>query len=125
MGVRTISVTYAYAFGPSGIAAIVGIEYLYPELASAKGSSVSSDHITWVAHCPRRMETVKAGMTRGQLLHVFRTEGGLSTRIQQTFVSQDCPYFKVDVDFKPVGREDTSDIIVSMSRPYLQFTIAD
>jgi hypothetical protein len=57
--------------------------------------------------------------------------------MHRTFVSQDCPYFKVDVDFKPVGRperniegrvtldEDARDIIVNISRPYLQFMIAD
>ncbi len=83
------------------------------------------------------METIKPGMTRSQLLNVFKTEGGLSTGLHRTFVSQDCPYFKVDVDFKPVGHperdgegrvtldEDTRDIITSVSRPYLQFTIAE
>ncbi len=83
------------------------------------------------------MEAVRPGMTREELLKVFKTEGGLSTGLHRTFVSQDCPYFKVDVDFEAVGRpdqgedgrvtleEDSRDIIVKVSRPYLQFTIAD
>lgn len=83
------------------------------------------------------MESVKAGMTRKELLTIFKTEGGLSTGLHRTFISRDCPYFKVDVDFKAVGRtdrdserevtvvEDPTDIIVRISRPYLQFTIAD
>lgn len=108
-----------------------------PALAQSERPSPGSDHVAWVERCLRRMETIKPDMTRSQLLDVFKTEGGLSTGFHRTFVSQDCPYFKVDVDFKPVGRperdsegrvtfeEDALDIIVSVSRPYLQFTIAD
>jgi len=76
-------------------------------------------------------------MTRKQLLKVFAEEGGLSTRLQRTYVSQECPYFKIDVEFKAVGRpnrdeegrvtvvEDDRDIIAKVSRPYLQFSIVD
>lgn len=108
-----------------------------PVLAQSERPSPASDHVAWVEHCLRRIETIKPGMTRSQLLNVFRTEGGLSTGLHRTFVSQDCPYFKVDVDFRAVGRaerdakgrvtldEDARDIIISVSRPYLQFTTAD
>jgi hypothetical protein len=76
-------------------------------------------------------------MARGELLEVFTTEGGLSTGLHRTFVSRECPYFKVDVDFKAVGwpdrdkdgrvtlEEDSRDIIVRVSQPYLQFSIVD
>jgi hypothetical protein len=76
-------------------------------------------------------------MTREDLLKVFTTEGGLSTGLRRTFVSRDCPYFKVDVQFEAVGRpsrdaggrvtleEGKQDIIVQISRPYLQFTVSD
>ena len=106
-------------------------------LAQSEPPLTATDHVSWVAGCLKRMETIKPGMTRRQLLTLFRTEGGLSSGIRRTFVSQDCPYFKVDVQFKPVGRperdnegrvtldEDARDIIVSMSTPYLQFPIAD
>jgi len=52
-----------------------------------------------------------------------------------TSISRDCSYFKVTVDFEAVGRpnrdkdgrvtleEDTRDIIVNVSRPYLQFAM--
>jgi hypothetical protein len=91
----------------------------------------SEGHVDWVAEVLTRMQTVKPGMTRDALLKVFTTEGGISTALHRTFVSRDCPYFKVDVDFKPVGRpdrdrkgrvtrrEDPGDIIVTISRPYL------
>jgi hypothetical protein len=76
-------------------------------------------------------------MARGDLLKVFTMEGGLSTGLQRTFVSRECPYFKVDVEFQAVGRpdrdedgrvtmvEDSRDIILKISQPYLQFSIKD
>lgn len=91
----------------------------------------------WVAGALQRMQTVQPGMTRKDLLEVFTTEGGLSTGLQRTYVSQDCPYFKVDVEFDAVGRpnrdgegrvtavEDNRDVIVKISRPYLQFSTLD
>lgn len=45
-------------------------------------------------------------MTRADLLKVFTTEGGISTGLHRTYVSRDCPFFKVDVDFRAVGRPD-------------------
>jgi hypothetical protein len=97
----------------------------------------STDHVSWVAEALKRIETIKPGMTREDLLKVFTTEGGLSTALQRTFVSRDCPYFKIDVTFEAVGRpsrdgdgrvtleEGSQDIIVQVSRPYLQFRISD
>ena len=66
----------------------------------------SSDHVAWVAEALKRMQTIQPGMTREDLLKVFTTEGGQSTGLQRTFVSQDCLYFKVDVQFDAVGRPD-------------------
>jgi hypothetical protein len=83
------------------------------------------------------MQTIRPGMTRRQLLVFFTTEGGLSTGLQRTFVSRDCPYFKVDVEFEAAGRpsrdgegrvtiiEGDEDRIVKVSRPYLQFSVID
>jgi hypothetical protein len=83
------------------------------------------------------MLTFVPGMSRAQLLAVFTTEGGLSTALWRTFVSRDCPFFKIDVTFRRVApspappgpnellEERETDVIASVSRPYLQFTIAD
>jgi hypothetical protein len=86
-----------------------------------------------------KMETVKPGMTRWDVLKVFRAEGGVPaptptpTGLQRSrFVSQDCPIFKIDVEFKPAGPnlgynlsgfliEDNRDVIVKVSKPYAQF----
>jgi hypothetical protein len=83
------------------------------------------------------MESIKPGMTRKQLLTVFTTEGGLSTPLRRLFVSKECPYFKVDVEFRAVGRperddegrvtmiEGEDDVIRKISTPFLQFSVAD
>jgi hypothetical protein len=106
-------------------------------VSSAKQEQPSQDHQAWVVHALQKMETVRAGMTRAELLKTFTTEGGLSTGLNRRFVSQDCPYFKVDVEYRAVGRsgkdsegrvtllEDSRDIIVKISQPYLQFSIGD
>ena len=97
----------------------------------------SDGHLAWVVEVLNRMETIKPGMTRKALLTVFTTEGGLYTALRRTFVSRDCPYFKVTVEFQPVGHperdvngrvtsvEGDSDIIKTISAPYLQHTVAD
>ena len=116
--------------------AVIGPSSIHATLRAYQGQS-SQDHVAWVAEALERMQTIKPGMTREDLLNVFTTEGGLSTGLQRTFVSRDCPYFKVDVEFEAVGRpnrdndgrvtliEGSQDIIVKISRPYLQFSHMD
>jgi len=93
--------------------------------------------VAWVAEVLKLMQTINPGMTRKTLLTVFTTEGGLSTGLRRTFVSRDCPYFKVEVEFQAVGRpnrdengrvtlvEANEDIILKVSTPYLQGSIKD
>jgi hypothetical protein len=102
-----------------------------------QGQEPSQSHVAWVGQVLKQMQTIKPGMTRTDLLRVFAMEGGLSTALHRTFVSKDCPYFKVDVEFRAVGRasrdgdgretmvEGSQDIIVKISRPYLEFGIVD
>jgi hypothetical protein len=104
---------------------------------SASPQPCVQDHDAWLADLLRKMDAIKPGMTRAELLQVFRTEGGLSTGLRRTFVSRDCPQVKVDVEFKPVtgadsfynrvvfSVEDNRDVIVKVSKPYLQFSVGD
>jgi hypothetical protein len=117
-------------------AAIGGASVLRASPTGDPGQS-SQAHVAWVAEVLKRMQTIKPGMTRKVLLRVFTTEGGLSTGLQRTFVSRDCPYFKIDVEFQAVGRpnrdengrvtlvEGNEDIILKTSTPYLQFAVMD
>jgi hypothetical protein len=45
----------------------------------------------WVAKSLKEMESIKADMTRADLLRVFMTEGGLSTGLRRTYVYCECP----------------------------------
>jgi hypothetical protein len=93
------------------------------------------DHIAWVAASLKRIQSIGPGMTRAQLFRVFTTEGGISTALQRTFVSRDCPYFKVNVTFRRATgtsrdpndwlAESDDDLIKTISAPYLQFSIMD
>ena len=97
----------------------------------------TGQHVAWAAKCLRQMQAVRVGRTRGELLKVFTTEGGLSTGIARTYVHRECPYFKVDVKFKAVGRaerdaegrvtlkESPDDAIAAISRPYLDWPVGD
>jgi PhnB protein len=90
------------------------------------------DHVAWVAAVLARMESVKPGMTRAVLLKTFNRDGGLQGFLWGRFVSRECPYFKVDVKFRAVRRperdssgretsvESAEDVIVTISRPYVE-----
>ena len=104
---------------------------------SPSQASCAQDRDAWVMQTLAKMESIQPGMTRAQLLTVFTTEGGLSDGLHRTYVSRECGYFKVDVEFEPVGRpardkdsrvtvvEDNRDVVVRISRPFLQASVAD
>jgi hypothetical protein len=70
--------------------------------ARARQTTPPDGHVAWVADALRRMQTIKPGMTRKELLLVFTKEGGLSTRLHRTFVSRDCPYSRRTSTLKPL-----------------------
>jgi len=95
---------------------------------SPSTSPYDSEHTRWIVTSLIEMQTIKVGMSRGELLKVFTTEGGLSTPRQRKYVYRDCPYIKVDVEFAPtqegpVERQD--DKVTKISKPYLEFGVYD
>jgi hypothetical protein len=94
-------------------------------------SAIDWEHTKWIDSVMRSILTIKPGATRKDLLKVFKEEGGLSTRTQRTYVYKRCPYIKVDVRFAPVGAEDNGltempeDKVITISRPYLGYSVAD
>jgi hypothetical protein len=95
---------------------------------SAGPDPCTQDHAAWLTPVLEKMETIKPGMTRWDLLHVFRTEGarrefrmgGAQPVLRETFVSQDSPYFRIDVEFEPNMGVLNQDVIVKVSKPYVQ-----
>lgn len=94
-------------------------------------SRAADEHTEWIARSLKEIESVKAGMTRLDLLRVFKEEGGISTRTSRRYVYRDCPYIKVDVEFEPVGEPENKlnqnprDKIIKISKPFLEWSIMD
>ena len=115
---------------------IIGIIQV-PPLSKTTTGRTNDQHIDWVKNSLLKIQTIKVGMTRGRLLEVFTTEGGLSTGLQRTYVFRECPYIKVNVKFTAVGRperdtdgrvtleESNLDVIKEISAPYLAWSVAD
>ena len=95
------------------------------------GDEYNRERTKWISKVLRQIEKIKPGMKRQDLLKVFTTEGGLSTRFQRTYVFSECPYIKVNVRFKAATNEssgmeeDSDDIIESISQPYLAWSVMD
>ncbi len=104
---------------------------------SFRDSQKSEENTKWISDSLREMKTIEVGKARADLLKVFTTEGGLSTGLRRTYVYRKCPYTKVDVEFEAVGRpardaegretheKSDKDTIKSISKPYLEWSVAD
>jgi len=100
---------------------------------SAQQVDQDREHTMWIASVMDSIHTVKPGMTRQDLLKVFNTEGGLSSRIHRIYVFKGCRYIKVTVEFQPVEHQNDSqsqkemptDRIVAISMPFLQYRVLD
>lgn len=94
-------------------------------------ADLNGERTKWIAKVLRQIGKIKPGMRRRDVLTVFTTEGGISTRTQRTYVHTECPYIKVTVHFKAVSGEslgqdeDPDDIIESVSQPYLAWGVMD
>ena len=82
-------------------------------------------HLQWLSKSLDSIHTIKVGMTRRELLTLFREDGGLQF-IPIRYVYKGCPVIKVDVTFT---ENDTGDLmndrIKSISKPYLESPFFD
>jgi len=61
---------------------------LVKPMGSSPQDSCSEKRDEWVRGTLAKMESIRPGMTRDELMKDFRTEGGLSTGLHRTFVSR-------------------------------------
>lgn len=90
--------------------------------------ALAEERTKWIAKVLRQIQKIQPGMRRRDLFKLFRPDGGLSNRLHHRYVLIECPYIKIDVEFKAVGNEreeSDEDLIVSVSRPYLGWMVAD
>ena len=104
---------------------------------AAQTSQNSVKQNEWIAKVLKDVQTIKVGMTRRQMRMVFGEEGGISSTSHRTYVYLGCPDIKVDFEYESRGPEikDASgtyrrpesdlDVIKTMSKRYLEFSIID
>jgi hypothetical protein len=91
---------------------------------------IDREHTQWIESVLGWTNRVREGMTRKDVEKVFTTEGGISTRAQQTYVLKGCPYIKVEVEFSFPDEghsldRNPGDKIIKISKPYLEYSIMD
>lgn len=108
------------------LATIDGVRRLDAPQANAMESTSAQqqEHQEWVRLSFDEMQTVKPGMTRGDLEKVFVGEGGFHQSDSQTYLYRGCLYFKVTVNFQLAGSaleypSNPKDKIVSITQPYI------
>jgi hypothetical protein len=111
--------------------AVVAIPAQEAAIRTNRLSQADLEHTKRIDQVMDSIATIKPGMTRQDILKIFTTEGGLSSRGQQRYVYKHCPHIKVDVEFAPVdggpplSADDSADKIIKISRPFLEYTIMD
>jgi hypothetical protein len=63
----------------------------YEVVTLAGEAPVVLEHAQWVSSVQRWTYDIEPRMTSGDLLKVYTTEGGISTRTQRTYVLKGCP----------------------------------
>ena len=78
-------------------------------------------YLQWLSKSLASVQTIKVGMTRRDLLALFREDGGLQFGKTERYVYKACPIIKVDVTFSVSATNDhLNDTIKSISKPYLE-----
>jgi hypothetical protein len=89
-------------------------------------SSDDQAHLQWLSKSLDSIQTIKVGMTRRELLTLFRGDGGLQFMKIERYVYNECPVIKVDVTFTVTDTGDhLNDRIKSISKPYLESPFFD
>ena|ERR1019366_8657870 len=68
--------------------------------AEAPRAHPDTDRAKWVEKCLRDFESIKTGMTRGEIEGKLSTDGGIQSVSPVRFAHPACGYFKIDVEFE-------------------------
>jgi len=98
-----------------------------------EATKVRLEHQAWVEKCLGDFETIKLGMTRGEVEKRFPADGGLQTVSPVRFAHPECGYFKINVEFSferdesDQGRAVASadDPVTKVSKPYIERPFMD
>jgi hypothetical protein len=67
-------------------------------------SKEEEKHEAWLRDRLREARSIKAGVSKADLLKVFTPDGGLQPIPPERYVLRTCPYIKVDVQFQLPGK---------------------
>jgi len=78
----------------------------------------------------KSVNELKAGDTRTDVERSFEYDGGIQFRKTSRYSFKKCLYIKIDVEFSPNGDDSamgfsSSDIVVQVSKPYLESPFTD
>lgn len=112
---------------------VIGGSASFRPAQSATPEPCTQNHEAWLKQVAEKIEAIKPGMRRWDLLKVLRTEGpsrtfvlgGRPQVLRESFVSRDCPALRIDVEFEPAAVDQPEsayqDVIVKVSKPYVQY----
>jgi len=92
-----------------------------------------TDHAKWVEMCLKDLESIKVGMTRGEIEGKLSKDGGLQSVSPFRFAHPACASFKIDVqfDFKRNPSDQNravwgkDDKATKVSKPYIERPFLD
>jgi hypothetical protein len=88
-----------------------------------------------VGEALKAAEELKVGITRGQIEKVFKEDGGMQFPQTAIYTYRKCGYIKIRVDFDPTKVDieyakkhfafSPKDVVVNISRPYVEYPVKD
>lgn len=102
-------------------------------LLPLKVQATNRDRAEWVEKCLKDFESIKVGMTRGEIEAKWPWDTGLQGVSPVRFTHPDFGYFKVDVEFdfkrNPADQNravwNKDDKATSISKPYIERSFGD
>jgi len=101
--------------------------------AQAPRAQADTDRASWVEKCLKDFESIRVGVTRGEIEGKLRRDGGLQGVSPVRFAHPACGYFKVDVEFEfkrdAAGQnraiQSGDDKSTRVSKPYIERPFTD
>jgi hypothetical protein len=112
--------------------ALTGIAWVRAQ-PDTRNPQPDAEHAKWVETCLKDFQSIKVGMTRGEIEKKLSEDGGLQSASPVRFIHPACASFKIDVEFDikrdPAdqgravsGKEDKA---TKISKPYIERPFED
>jgi hypothetical protein len=91
-------------------------------LASPQNARATCQSCTPVEQAIKTAQRIRPGLTRAEIEKIYQTDGGISSLPISRYRDPNCESIKVDVTYQLAWSGTTSDgdIVLSVSKPYLE-----